>query len=608
MMKRIVLTILLTIITLTVAVADEISFVTSAPKAVEVNQNFRLKYTVNRRNVKEPLVPAMDNFRILSGPGRSESSSTSIINGVVTSTQSVTFTYILLAEKEGEFKIPGATISVDGKDYTSNTITVKVLPQDQSAAQSSATQQRRGGQRAASAAEISANDLFMTATLNKTNVFEQEAVLLTFKVYSAVNLTSLNGKGPDLKGFQIQEVELPQNKEWQMEHYKGRNYRTLVWQQYVLFPQQSGEIEIPSASFEGVVAQPVQSYNDFYSFFGGTNYVEVKRELRTPKLKLNVQRLPANKPEGFSGAVGSFKISSSVSTTELKANEAVTLRLIISGTGNMKLIKTPEVNFPEDFEIYDPKIENKFSLKNNGFTGNKIIEYLAIPRYGGQYTIPSVKFSYFDINSKEYRTLETESYTLQVEKGKENAGAVAAYVSKEELKLIGQDIRYIKRDNAQLSNKGEYLFASLTYWLCYIIPLLLFVAYIVLHRKQMAANANIAATRTKKANKVAVKRLKMAQKLLKDNKKNEFYDEILKTLWGYMSDKLNIPVSQLSKENIATELTERGVDETLISELHSLLNEGEFARYAPGDAGATMDNVYNMAIKVISKMENSIKR
>ena len=606
-MKRIVLTTLLSILTLTVALADDITFVTSAPKAVEVNQNFRLKYTVNRRNVREPLVPAIENFTILSGPHRSESSSTNIINGNVTSTQSVTFSYILIAEKEGEFKIPAATISVDGKEYTSNPVTVKVLPQDKSAAQSRGSQQRRGSQRGATAAEISADDLFMTATLNKTKAYEQEAVLLTFKVYSAVNLTSLNGKSPDLKGFQIQEVELPQNKEWQMEHYNGRNYRTLVWQQYVLFPQQSGEIEIPSTSFEGVVAQPVQSHNDFF-FFGGTNYVEVKRELRTPKLKLNVQRLPANKPEGFSGGVGNFKIASSISTTELKANEAVTLRLVISGTGNMKLIKTPEVNFPEDFEIYDPKIDNKFSLKTNGFTGNKIIEYLVIPRYGGEYTIPSVKFSYFDINAKEYRTLETESYTLQVEKGKETAGAVAAYVSKEELKLIGQDIRYIKRGASQLNEKGEYLFASLIYMLCYIVPFILFVAYIILHRKQVAANANIAAMRTKKANKVAVKRLKVAKKLLKENKKNEFYDEILKTLWGYMSDKLNIPVSQLSKENIAVELVTRGVDKSLIDELHSLLNEGEYARYAPGDASAAMDNVYNMAIKVISKMENSIKR
>ena len=543
-MKKIFLTTLLFLITLSAVYADDVSFTTSAPKAVAVNQQFRLKYTVNRRNVKEPRVPSIENFSILAGPNRSEQSSTQIINGNVTSTQSVTFTYVLVAEKEGEFTIPGATITVDGKEITSNKVNVKVLPEDKTAAaaqQQNGSSQRNRRQQSNGSVEISADDLFMTATLNKTKVVEQEAVLLTFKIYSAVNLTSLNGKIPDLKGFQIQEVELPQEKEWQLEHYNGRNYRSILWQQYVLFPQQTGEIEIPSAVFEGVVAQQIRSYDPF-DFFGGSNFVEVKKDLRTPKLKLNVQKLPEGKPAGFSGAVGSFKISSSINTNELKANEAVTLRLTISGTGNMKLIKTPEVQFPEDFEVYDPKVDNKFSLRTNGFSGNKVIEYLAIPRYGGEYTIPSIKFSYFDIASKQYKTLETESYNLKVEKGKsEESATVASYVSKEELKLLGQDIRFIKRGDVSYKKRGDYLFASRSYYIWYLVPLVLFVVYIMMHYKAMSENANIAAMRTKKANKVAVKRLKVEKKLLKENRRNEFYDEILKTLWGYMSDKLNMP-------------------------------------------------------------------
>lgn len=608
-MKKVFLTTLILLTTLA-AVADEVTFVTSAPKAVVVNQQFRLKYTVNRHNVKEPRLPQISDFRILSGPSRSQQSSTQIINGNMTSSQSLTFTYILVAEKEGEFTLPGATVSVDGNEITSNKVTVKVLPQDKAnAARQSASQGSRGQRQPVNTSvDIATNDLFMTATLNKTNVVEQEAVLLTFKVYSAVNLTALNGKIPDLKGFQIQEVELPPEKEWQLEHYNGRNYRTILWQQYVLFPQQSGEIEIPSATFEGVVAQQVRPIDPF-DFFGGSNYVEVKKELRTPRLKLNVQKLPSGKPEGFSGAVGSFKISSSVSATELKANEAVTLRLVISGTGNMKLIKTPEVEFPEDFEVYDPKVDNKFSLRTNGFSGNKVIEYLAIPRFGGDYTLPSIKFSYYDIASKQYKTIETESYLLKVEKGSnEDNAAVAAYVSKEELKLLGQDIRFIKRGEAQFARKGDHLFGSTLYYICYIIPLLLFVLYIVIHHKKVAENANIAALRTKKANKVAVKRLKVAKKFLKENRKSEFYDEILKTLWGYMSDKLSIPVSQLSKDNIAVELEKKGVEAQLIAEMNNVLNECEFARYAPGDAGEAMDKVYKMSIEAISKMENSIKR
>lgn len=609
-MKNILLTTLILLTTAITAFADEISFTTSAPKSVVVNRQFMLRYTLNRRSNTEPRVPAIENFEILAGPYRSESSSVQIINGQKTSSQSVTYSYTLKADKEGEFTIPGATIKIEGKEYTSNSVKVKVLPEDKtSAAQKGASSSRnRGAQRGFNSTEIESDDLFMVATLNKSNVYEQEAVLLTFKVYSAVNLTSLNGKIPDLKEFQIQEVELPQNREWDMEHYKGRNYRCLTWQQYVLFPQKSGEIEIPSAEYEGTVAIAVRS-NDPFDFFGGTSYVDVKKNLRTPKLKLNVKELPAGKPAFFSGAVGKFNISSTISGTELKANEAVTLRMVISGTGNMKLIKTPQVTFPEDFEIYDPKVDNKFSLKSTGFSGNKIIEYLAIPRYGGEYTIPAVKFSYFDIESKQYKTIETESYTLNVEKGAPTDNqAVASYVSKEELKLLGQDIRYIKRDNAQLQEKGKYFFASLAYWLWYIIPFVLFVVYIIMHRKQMAENANVTLVRNKKANKVAVKRLKVANKLLKENKKNEFYDEILKTLWGYMSDKLSIPVSQLSKDNISAELEKKGVNNDLIEEMKQLLNEGEFARYAPGDAGVAMDKVYKMSIEVISKMENSIKR
>ena len=533
-----------------------------------------------------------------------------ITNGQRVESHTVTFNYTLLPTKEGTFTLPVATIEVDGEQYKSNTVKVKVLPADkttQSSQRASSDSNRRS-----SSTNISNDELFMTATLNRTRVYEQEAVLLTYKIYSLVNLTNLNGKLPDLKGFQIQEVDLPQNKEWQLEHYKGRNYRVITWSQFVLFPQRSGEIEIPSVTFEGVVAvQTGGASMDPFDFFmnGGPRYVEIKKELRTPKLTLNVLELPAGKPLGFSGGVGDFNISSSISKNNIEANEAVTLRLVISGTGNMKLIKTPEVEFPEDFELYDPKIENNIRLATNGFKGNKVIEYLAVPRHGGVYNIPPVKFSYFDVITRQYKTIETEGYTLNVAKGKEGTNeTVASFVSKEELKMLGQDIRYMKKGNVVYGKKGDYLFASWIYWLWYLIPFLCFIAYILLHHKQVAENANIAKMRTKKANKVAVKRLKLANKFLKENHKTEFYDEILKALWGYLSDKLNIPVSRLTKDNVATELKEKGVSEELISELERVLNDSEFARYAPGDSNTAMDNTYTMAIGIISKMENSIKR
>lgn len=604
MMKRLLFTIAILLVSFTAILADEVSFVASAPKAVVVGQQFRLSYEINRGKVKEPRIPAIEGFTILMGPTRSISSGYHNNNGQVTMTSSTTYTYILRSDKEGEFTLPAVTVDVDGEQISSNSVKIKVLPQDKqpSAAQQSGT----------SATEIDNSELFMTATLNKTDVFEQQAVLLTYKVYSTVNLTSLNGKMPDLKGFHIQEIELPQQKEWQLEHYNGRNYRALTWSQYLLFPQQTGEIEIPSVSFEGIVQQRVRSasMDPFENFFnGGTQFVEVKKMLRTPKLKLNVKNLPAGKPADFSGGVGEFSLKSSISTSELKANEAVTLRLVVSGVGNMKLIKTPEVEFPADFEVYDPKVDNNFSVKVNGLSGNKIIEYLVIPRHGGVYTIPSAKFSYFDVKSGEYKTLESESYTLNVAKGnaKDNE-TVASYVSKEELKLLGQDVRFIKGGETTISKRGDYFFASNIYWLCYLIPFLLFIAYIVVYRKKMAENANIAKMRTKSANKVAVKRMKVAKRLLSENKSNEFYDEILKTLWGYVSDKLSIPVSRLSKENIATCLAGKGVDEALVKEFEMLLNESEFARYAPGNHSETMDKLYSLAIEVISKLENAIKK
>ena len=339
-----------------------------------------------------------------------------------------------------------------------------------------------------------------------------------------------------------------------------------------------------------------------------THYVEVKKNIVTPKLTINVKVLPDGKPANFSGGVGEFTISSSISTKELKTNDAVTIKLVISGTGNLKLVNTPEVAFPKDFEVYDPKIDNKFTLTREGLSGNKVIEYLAIPRHAGNFTIPPVEFSYFDLKSNSYKTIKTEAYNLKVEKGAGNADQVIAdFTNKEDLKVLGQDIRYIKMGETSLTRKGDFFFGSTTYYLWYIIPLVLFVVFVIVYRKKAIENANVAKVRTKKANKVAAKRMKNAGRLLAENKQEAFYDEVLKALWGYISDKLNIPVSQLSKDNIEDELTKYGVAPELIKDFIGTLNECEFARYAPGNQNEAMDKVYSSAVEVISKMENSIK-
>ena len=590
--------------------ADKVSFVASAPDVVVVGDQFRLSYTVTTQKVKDFRAPSIKGFDVLMGPSRSEQSSTQIVNGSVSSTSSITFTYILMANTAGEFTVPGASIVAEGNQMISNSVKIKVLPQDQNHNSSRRNNDNSSSIQPSSNASVSNQDLFITATASKTNVYEQEAFVLTYKIYTREsNLQLNNAKLPDFKGFHSQEIEMTTNARWTPEHYKGRNYYTTVYRQFVLFPQQSGKLFIEPAQFQMTVNKPVQSADPFDAFFnGGNNVIEIKKPITTPKIAINVNPPPAGKPTNFLGGVGEFNISSSINSKELKTNDAITIKLVISGTGNLKLISNPEIKFPDDFEVYDPKVDNQVRLTKEGLTGNKVIEYLAIPRHAGTYKIPGVSFSYFDIRSKSYKTLNTEDYVINVEKGAGNADQVIAnFTNKEDLKVLGEDIRYIKQNEVTFQPKGSFFYGSMSYWLFYIIPALAFILFFIIYRKQAAENANVAKMRTKKANKVAIKRMKLAGKLLSENKKDAFYDEVLKALWGYISDKLNIPVSRLSKDNIEEKLRNHGVSEELIKEFLNALNDCEFARFAPGDENQAMDKVYSSSIEVISKMENSIK-
>ena len=605
-MKKLIIILMALIAYSTQMLADKVSFTASAPDAVVVGDQFRLSYTVTTQKVKDFRAPSIKGFDVLMGPSRSQQSNTQIVNGNVTSTSSITFTYILMANNAGEYTIPGASIVADGDQMVSNSVRIKVLPQDQGDSNSSSSSSTHSS----SGTGVSNQDLFITASASKTNVYEQEAFVLTYKIYTREsNLQLNNAKLPDFKGFHSQEIEMTTNARWTPEHYQGRNYYTTVYRQFVLFPQQSGKLYIDPAQFQMTIGKPVQSDDPFDAFFnGGSNVIEIKKSISTPKIAINVNPLPAGKPADFSGGVGEFNISSSINNKELKTNDAITIKLVISGTGNLKLISNPEIKFPDDFEVYDPKVDNQVRLTREGLTGNKVIEYLAIPRHAGTYKIPGVSFSYFDIRSKSYKTLKTEEYVINVEKGAGNADQVIAnFTNKEDLKVLGEDIRYIKQNEVTLQPKGSFFYGSMTYWLFYIIPALAFIIFFIIYRKQAAENANVAKMRTKKANKVATKRMKLAGKLLSENKKDAFYDEVLKALWGYISDKLNIPVSRLSKDNIEEKLRNHGVNEELIKEFLNALNDCEFARFAPGDENQAMDKVYSSSIEVISKMENSIK-
>ena len=614
--RRLLLSVMLIMLAGVRAFAEDATLTAQAPQAVVVGERFRITYKVNTRDAKEFRAPDMKSIEILTGPATSTSSSTSIINGQVTSSTTITYTFTVVATQEGDVQLDGATIKANGKQISSNKLTIKVLPPDQTAQQQS--RQGQGGsqnsrqQSSGQGSNVGADDLFMLATVDKTTVYEQEALLLTFKIYKlpSVDLQSLSTKMPDLKNFHVQEIELPQQKEFNLEHYNGRNYQTMVWSQYLLFPQHSGELEIPATSYEGVIAQRVENNSGdiFDMFFNSSRYVEVKKDLPTRSIKINVKPLPQGKTGSFYGGVGDFSISSSISSTDVTANDAVTVRVILSGTGNLKLVKTPEMKFPQDFDIYDPKVENKYTIKGGRQTGNKVYEYLIIPRHAGQYTIPALEFQYFDPKSGSYKTVKTDEYTLNVARGQgggESQTSVS-YVNKEDLKFVGQDVRFHSTP-LKLKSDSTQFFGSFMFWFCLVLPLIVLLVVVAISRKRIADNANIAKVRVKKASSVATKRLKVARKLMKEGRKNEFYDEMMRALSGYFGDKLSIPVAELSKDNIEAELKRRNVPEEPIKQVIGLLDDCEFARYAPGDDTGRMDRLYEQAAGVIGQIENTIK-
>ena len=612
--KRLLLAVMLLMLAGVRAFAEDFTLTAQAPKAVVVGERFRITYKVNTRDAKEFRAPDMKSIEILTGPATSTASSTTIINGKVENSTTITYTYTAVATEEGDVELDGATIKAGGKQITSNKLTIKVLPPDQASAQQTGTSGQTNSRQSSgqTSSDVSADDLFMLATVDKTTVYEQEALLLTFKIYKlpSVDLQSMSNKMPDLKNFHVQEVELPQQKEFNLEHYNGRNYQTMVWSQYVLFPQHSGELEIPATPFEGVIAQRVENNSGdiFDMFFNSSRFVEVKKDLTSRSIKVNVKPLPQGKTDAFYGGVGDFNISSTISGTDVTANDAVTLRIILSGTGNLKLVKTPEVKFPQDFDIYDPKVENKYTIKGGRQTGNKVYEYLVIPRHAGQYTIPAVEFQYFDPKSGSYKTVKTDEYTLNVAKGQgggESQGSVS-YVNKEDLKFVGQDVRF-HATPVKLKSDGTQFYGSYLFWLCLALPLVILLIVVAISAKRIADNANIAKVRVKKASSVATKRLKAARKLMKENRKDQFYDEMMRALLGYFGDKLSIPVAELSKDNIETELKRRDVPEEPVKQVIGLLDDCEFARYAPGDDSGRMDRLYDQAAAVIGQIENTIK-
>ena len=593
------------------AYADEVVFKAQAPKQVVVGRPFQISYTVNHRS-RDLQAPEFTDFDVLSGPYSSTSSSTSFTNGHMTSSYEQTYTYMLMARKAGTFTIGPATVKVSGDRIQSNGVRIEVLPEDQPQAQSaqSTPKNRSNPSHQSAQASASSENIFIRTIATKTRVHEQEALMVTYKLYFAnVDVAQLtnNIKLPEFTGFLKQELEQGEIQT-ELEHYNGRNYQTAVLYRTILYPQHSGDIAIDPAHFEAIIRVQTQQRvrSIFDDFFG--SYTNVTKALTAPGVTIHVAPLPGGKPAGFSGGVGKFTLAPSISQTEVQANEAVTIKLDISGAGNMKLLKTPAIDWPEGFEPYDPKVTNNFKTTTAGVSGTKSIEYLAIPRSGGEYTIPSVKFSYFDIEEKAYKTLSTPEYTVRVKRGVGESSvasdqpAVISYTQKEDIKQLGTDIRYIETKAPKQSTEYRIQNTDLI-WLYYVVPFVLALIILIILRKQIKEASDLTRMRYKRANKVAQKRLKAASKALKANDKDAFYAAIEQAAWTYLSDRLSIPTADLNKDNITSILTQKSVSEALIADVKNVLSTAEFARYAPStDHG--MEDLYTATTNLINNLED----
>ena len=579
--------------------------VAGAPSHVTVGEQFRLTYTVNTQDVDNFRAGNFpDAFEVLMGPSTSRQSSFQMVNGHTTSSSSITFTYIICANKNGTFTIPPAQIRCDGQTIKSNTLKITVSGRQQS--------QHGGGgydnepQMRTAGSKISGADLFIKVSANKQRVHEQEPILLTYKVYTLVQLTRLDGKMPDLKGFHTQEVQLPQQKSFKVETYNGRPYRTVTWSQYVMFPQMTGKLDIPAITFDGTVVMQNRDIDPFEAFFnGGSGYVEMKKKITAPGITIQVDPLPT-RPADFSGGVGKFNISAQLTPASVKTNDAITLRVIISGVGNLKLIKEPVVVFPKDFDRYDAKVTDKTKLTLNGVEGSMIYDFIAVPRNAGKYEIPPVKFVYYDTSANKYVTAESKGFTLDVAQGAKSGG-VSDFTG-QDVDMLNKDIRHIKTTTEELHGVNDFFFGSTSYWIALALLAIAFISLFVIFRQRAIDNANIGKMRGKKANKVATRRLRTASKLMAAGRAGEFYDEVLRALWGYVGDKLNMPVESLSRENISQRLSEREVSEANVNLFISALDECEFERYAPGDAKGNMNKTFNAAMTAIENIEDTMKK
>ena len=590
----------------------QVSFKAKAPRVVSQGERFYLQYTVNADG-NSPQFPNLSNFNILSGPNQSQSQSVSIVNGKVSQNISLTYTFLLSANKTGKFTIAPASISVNGKRYKSNPVSIEVVKGNNSNNSQTANNSQSQQGNTQTQASVNSKKIYVEVIPSKRSVYKGEQFTATIKIYTKYDIAGFEDINfPSWDGFYTQEIPTSDQVRLQRENVNGQIYYTAVMQKMILQAQKTGKVTINPAKFDVVILKRTQrrSRSIFDDFFN-SGYQRYRVSIKSRPVTINVKPLPPA-PDNFDGAIGSFKFSAKLDKNNVKVNDAVSLKLRISGNGNLKLIPEPKVNFPPDFEMFgDPKIENNIKNTSNGSIGNKTFEFVFSPRHPGEYQIPGIEFTYFDPKLKKYKTIKTEDFNIHVEKGDGDTTAFRGFVNannKEELKYLGEDIRYINTGDLNLKRSSNYLFGSNGFWAAYILSTLMFIILFIVKRKQIKEHQNVKLLRNRKANKIAKKHLKNAAKSMKANDKDKFYNDVTKALWGYISDKLGIPAAELTKDNIKENLIKHNVDESLVDEFIDLLNTCEFEHYAPSPKQDRLSEIYKLAESLINKFEKQIKK
>ena len=602
---------------------DDPKLTVSAKKQVVVGERFQVVFEANTdgRNFQ---APSFDGLQVVGGPFTSTSSSIQMVNGTVTRSTRNSYTFALQAGREGTFRIGSASLTVDGNKVSSEPFEIEVLPDDGSHASSGGgggvSSSQGQAQQNTNDPQVSGKDLFLRCIPSKKSVYVGDQVVLTYKLYTKVPVSSVSlSKMPSYAGFWTKDISDNSGKLKQSSEYvNGIEYTTAEIQKTIIVPQRSGKFTIDPMTMECIAQVRTErsnrrSMDPFEAFFNdpffSSNITNVKKELSSPSFSIEVKSLPENgKPDTFAGAVGSYKFTSSIDKSELSTNEAVTITLTVSGSGNIELLQMPEPVFPPDFEVYDPKISTSTDVNAQGITGTKKAEYLAIPRRAGSFSIPPVEFSYFNPATETYQTLLSEPYELSVRKGKDSDGdGGGVYASnQEDIKYLGSDVRHIMNDGAQLKPSHSSFFASATYFAILLGLLVAFIVLLLVLKKHAEMAKDTAANRNRKADKVARGRLKSAYQHLKAKDQEKFYVEMSQALWGYIADKLGIERSKLSMDTVSEAMKEKNVPDELTQQFVDTLNYCEFARFAPGSAEEKMDDLYQRGIDVISKAEKVI--